>query len=132
MLCADTLDAAHNCSSVMPSTYPTMARALLPARMLPGSFDSRRTRRRSTSGAILSVQDDGNLVVYLGSKALWASGSVDARLTGGAWCRFDPGAAAQLRELLRAVAAYAAGGREALKRLSRPGSGAAKLLGQMK
>ena len=41
-----------------------------------------------------------------------------ARLTGGAWCRFDPGAAAQLRELLRAVAAYAAGGREALLRLS--------------
>ncbi len=31
-----------------------------------------------------------------------------ARLTGGAWCRFDPGAAAQLRELLRAAAAYAA------------------------
>src|SRR5712671_3993016 len=55
-----------------------------------------------------------------------------ARLTGGAWCRFDPGAAAQLRELLRAVAAYAAGGREALRRLSTPGSGAAKLLGQMK
>ncbi|GAC1495733.1 MAG: hypothetical protein NVS2B1_03550 [Bradyrhizobium sp.] len=55
-----------------------------------------------------------------------------ARLTGGAWCRFDPGAAAQLRELLRAVAAYAAGGREALKRLSTPGSGAAKLLGQIK
>src|SRR6476659_682485 len=27
-----------------------------------------------------------------------------ARLTGGAWCRFDPGAAAQLRELLRAAA----------------------------
>ena len=55
-----------------------------------------------------------------------------ARLTGGAWCRFDPGAAAQLRELLRAVAAYAAGGREALMRLSKTGSGAAKLLGQMK
>jgi hypothetical protein len=55
-----------------------------------------------------------------------------ARLTGGAWCRFDPGAAAQLRELLRAVAAYAAGGRDALKRLSTPGSGAAKLLGQMR
>ena len=55
-----------------------------------------------------------------------------ARLTGGAWCRFDPGAAAQLRELLRAVAAYAAGGRDALKRLSTPGSGAAKLLGQIK
>ena len=55
-----------------------------------------------------------------------------ARLTGGAWCRFDPGAAAQLRELLRAAAAYAAGGREALKRLSKTGSGAAKLIGQMK
>ena len=55
-----------------------------------------------------------------------------SRLTGGAWCRFDPGAAAQLRELLRAAAAYAAGGREALLRLSRTGSGAAKLIGQMK
>ena len=55
-----------------------------------------------------------------------------ARLTGGAWCRFDPGAAAQLRELLRAAAAYAAGGREALLRLSKTGGGAAKLIGQMK
>src|ERR1700760_4409366 len=55
-----------------------------------------------------------------------------ARLTGGAWGKFDPGAAAQLRELLRAVAAYAAGGREALKRLSAKESGAAKLLSQMK
>jgi hypothetical protein len=55
-----------------------------------------------------------------------------ARLTGGAWCRFDPGAAAQLRELLRAAAAYAAGGREALLRLSKTGGGAARLLGQLK
>jgi hypothetical protein len=55
-----------------------------------------------------------------------------ARLTGGAWCRFDPGAAAQLRELLRAAAAYAAGGREALRLMSKSASGAAKLLGQMK
>lgn len=55
-----------------------------------------------------------------------------ARLTGGAWCRFDPGAAAQLRELLRAAAAYAAGGREALLQLSKSASGAAKLLSQMK
>jgi hypothetical protein len=55
-----------------------------------------------------------------------------ARLTGVAWCKFDPGAAAQLRELLRAAAAFAAGGREALKRLSANESGAAKLLGQMK
>jgi len=55
-----------------------------------------------------------------------------ARLTGGAWCRFDPGAAAQLRDLLRAAAAYAAGGREALERLSAREGGAAKLLGQLK
>jgi len=55
-----------------------------------------------------------------------------ARLTGGAWCKFDPGAAAQLRELLRAAAAYAAGGREALLRLSKTTSGAAALIGQMK
>jgi hypothetical protein len=55
-----------------------------------------------------------------------------ARLTGGAWCRFDPGAAAQLRELLRAAAAYAAGGREALLKLARTASGAALLIGQMK
>ena len=44
----------------------------------------------------------------------------------------DPGAAAQLRELLRAAAAYAAGGRQALLLMSKTGSGAAKLLGQMK
>ena len=55
-----------------------------------------------------------------------------ARLTGGAWCRFDPGAAAQLRELLRAAAAYAAGGREALLRLAEGSGGAAMLIGQMK
>jgi hypothetical protein len=55
-----------------------------------------------------------------------------ARLSGGAWCRFDPGAAAQLRELLRAAAAFAAGGREALLRLSKTAGGAAQLLGQMR
>jgi len=37
-----------------------------------------------------------------------------ARLSGGAYCPFDTGSAAQLRELLRAVAVYAAGGRQAL------------------
>lgn len=55
-----------------------------------------------------------------------------ARLTGGAWCRFDAGSAAQLRELLRAAAAYAAGGRQALLRLAKNASGAAALLEQMK
>ena len=57
-----------------------------------------------------------------------------ARLTKGAWCPFDAGAAAQLRELLRAAAAYAAGGRVALADLSKRagGAGAVRLLGQMR
>jgi len=37
-----------------------------------------------------------------------------ARLTGGAYCRFDAASASQLRELLNAVAVFAAGGRRAL------------------
>jgi hypothetical protein len=37
-----------------------------------------------------------------------------AKLSRGAHCRFDAGSARQLRELLRAVAVYAAGGRKAL------------------
>ncbi len=48
-----------------------------------------------------------------------------ARLTRGAYCRFDAGSAAQLRELLSAVAVYAAGGKAALERLSSAGSGQA-------
>ncbi len=46
-----------------------------------------------------------------------------ARLTRGAYCRFDAGSAQQLRELLGAVAVYAAGGRRALEDYSR-GAGA--------
>jgi hypothetical protein len=38
-----------------------------------------------------------------------------ARLTRGAYCRFDAGSAKQLRDLLSAVAVYAAGGRKALE-----------------
>lgn len=38
-----------------------------------------------------------------------------AKLTGGAYCRFDSGSAQQLRDLLAAVAVYAAGGRPALE-----------------
>jgi hypothetical protein len=56
-----------------------------------------------------------------------------ARLTSGAYCRFDPGAAHQLGELLRAVAAYAAGGMRALADLSaRREAGAIKLIRQMR
>lgn len=54
-----------------------------------------------------------------------------ARLTGGAWCRFDAGSAAQLRELLSAVAVYAAGGRKALENYSSGKVGARALLEQL-
>ena len=40
-----------------------------------------------------------------------------ARLSGGAYCRFDSKSAKQLRDLLSAVAVYAAGGRKALESL---------------
>ncbi|MGI9420998.1 MAG: VWA domain-containing protein [Geminicoccaceae bacterium] len=51
-----------------------------------------------------------------------------ATLTKGAHCRFDASSPDQLRELLGAVAAYAAGGRRALADLSRRSSSAVKLI----
>jgi hypothetical protein len=55
-----------------------------------------------------------------------------ARLSRGAYARFAPGAAQELAELLRAAAAYAAGGMKALTDLSaRRSGGAQKLLRQM-
>ncbi len=41
-----------------------------------------------------------------------------ARLTRGAYCQFDAGSAQQLRELLKAVAIFASGGRKALRDFS--------------
>lgn len=57
-----------------------------------------------------------------------------ARLTNGATLRFDSGAASELRQLLAAVAAYAAGGQAALRQLGRTsrGEGARRLLAQIK
>ncbi|WP_372781446.1 VWA domain-containing protein [Litorivivens sp.] len=40
-----------------------------------------------------------------------------AKLSGGAYARFDAASAAQLRDLLRAVASYASGGVDALRKL---------------
>lgn len=51
-----------------------------------------------------------------------------AQLSGGAHCRFDQSSARQLGELLNAVAAYAAGGKQALQQLEQSGSRQAKLL----
>jgi hypothetical protein len=56
-----------------------------------------------------------------------------ARLTRGAYCRFAPGAANELGELLRAAAAYAAGGMKALADLrAKHSAGATKLIEQLK
>jgi len=53
-----------------------------------------------------------------------------ARVTKGAYCRLDPGAARQLGELLRAVAVYVTGGMAALA--TRKDAGAIKLLTQLR
>jgi hypothetical protein len=57
-----------------------------------------------------------------------------ARLSGGAYCRFAPGAAHELAELLRAAAAYAAGGMKALADLKarQSSAGALRLIEQLK
>jgi len=52
-----------------------------------------------------------------------------ARLSGGAYARFDVSAADELRQLLRAAAVYAAGG---LKALAGSGAGSRLLLEQLK
>jgi len=53
-----------------------------------------------------------------------------ASLTDGAYCPFDAGSARQLRDLLSAVAVYAAGGRRALERFSKTRGGVVKRLTQ--
>ena len=55
-----------------------------------------------------------------------------ARLTGGAFCAFDAGASARLAALLRAAAAYAAGGHAALAREAEADPAARLLLSQMR
>jgi hypothetical protein len=52
-----------------------------------------------------------------------------ARLTHGAYCHFDPGAARQLAELLRAVAVFATGGLAAVA--DQRSDSAVKLLSQL-
>jgi hypothetical protein len=55
-----------------------------------------------------------------------------ARLSRGAYCKFAPGAAHELAELLRAAAAYAAGGMKALAALRGRSTQAARLIEQMR
>jgi hypothetical protein len=54
-----------------------------------------------------------------------------ARLTGGAYARFDAGAPQSLAGLLRAAAAYASGGAGALQRLAAGEADARRLLAAM-
>jgi hypothetical protein len=82
-------------------------------------------------------QEGDGVVIYHGQHGEPAGGQpVEdvfrelARLTGGAYGRFNAGAARQLGELLRAVAAFAAGGMTALANQNT--DSARKLLGQMK
>ncbi len=51
-----------------------------------------------------------------------------ARLSGGAYSHFDAGSPKQLRDLLRAVAVYAAGGRRALEDLGKRTGGVVRRL----
>jgi hypothetical protein len=51
-----------------------------------------------------------------------------ARLTGGAYARFDAAAPRSLAALLRAAAAYASGGVDALRRVAEHDPGAQRLL----
>jgi len=62
-------------------------------------------------------------------KATTAFGRI-AELTGGAHCRFDAASPDQLRQLLGAVAAYAAGGRKALLASAAGAVGPVRLLAQ--
>ncbi|HJW79417.1 MAG TPA: VWA domain-containing protein, partial [Beijerinckiaceae bacterium] len=55
-----------------------------------------------------------------------------ARLTGGAYARFDANAPSSLASLLRAAAAYASGGVDALNRLAERDTDARKLLTAMR
>ena len=51
-----------------------------------------------------------------------------ARLSGGAYAPFDSSSASQLADLLRAVAVYAAGGRQALLGMDKARLGSARAL----
>lgn len=73
-----------------------------------------------------------NVPVFLfhegGNRAAADAFTQIARLSGGACCPFDAGSASQLKELLSAVAVYAAGGRKALEDFSRDRPGPVALL----
>jgi len=72
---------------------------------------------------VFVFQEGRNPIVEAGFREI-------ARLTGGAYARFDTNAAGQLRELLRAAAVFAVGGLKALA--DKGGTGGRLLLEQMR
>lgn len=92
-----------------------------------------------TNVPLFCFQEGDGLVIYLDQRGEVVGGHPPqkvetvmreiARLTNGAYARFDAGAAAKLGELLRAVAAFAVGGVLALA--NQRTDSARKLLGQM-
>ena len=89
------------------------------------SLDSFRTRQTISSG--------GESVALYSLTTLEREFPQVAKLTRGAYCKFDRSSPDQLKRLLGAVAAYAAGGRQALLKYGREQGGAAALLtNQMK
>ena len=74
------------------------------------STDCSRRRRRARAARRQGVHVPGRAAIRTARRAF----SEIARLTGGAYGAFDAGASARLAALLRAAAAYAAGGHAAL------------------
>jgi len=71
---------------------------------------------------VFCFQEGGDRAAEMGFKQI-------AKVSGGAWAPFDAASAEALRELLRAVAVFAAGGHPALTRL--PGRAAQRIAGQL-
>ena len=80
-------------------------------------------------GAIVGLLGVPVFVFHEGGEAVAARALQQiARLSNGAYCRFDRNSAQQLRDLLSAVAVYAAGGRRALEDYGRRTGGRALML----
>jgi hypothetical protein len=81
-------------------------------------------------GAVMYLNQRGELISEFPPQKVEQVFRELARLTNGAYARFDAGAAGKLGELLRAVAAFAIGGVKALA--NQHTDSARKLLGQFK
>ncbi len=78
-----------------------------------------------TFATSIGYSDDGQLVGHIARAVVWIDRKADAaaartfgqiaQITAGACCPFDRNSAQQLKDLLSAVAVYAAGGYKALE-----------------